>query len=195
MLIQILEDFNDGRFKFFNCAEVVVIQGALFQIAPQAFDVVEFRAVFGKPKNKDVILMLCQEIQRGLCHMVACIIQDEDEIALLVVLEKLAEELVELSRVLFRMDKIVDLPGLEVERPVDAVLFVRPRSRDFGSFAAEGPDFGQGRVEMNLTLIKEEEVEGGALFERAFFKKRRNSFFSSYSTSSRRWPMIWRGRR
>jgi len=71
------------------------------------------------------------------------------------------------------------LPGAVVHRAVNAAFFIGTGRRDFHSLAAEHPGFGQGRVEMNFTLIEVEEFElgfGGGGF---FFRNASSSFFSS----------------
>lgn len=139
--------------------------------------------------------MFCQEIKSGSSHMIACIVEDKDDKTLTFCLQKLTQKFVELRRILLGVNQIMHLLGPVIQRPIDAVLLVRSRSRDLDSLALEAPNLGQGRVEVNFTLVKEEEVKVGFLLKRAFFKKARTSFFSLYSFGSRKWPIMCRGRR
>lgn len=93
--------------------------------------------------------------------------------------QELAQKLGELNGVLLRMEQVVDLAAAVVERPVDADLAVGPGGRDAGALTPEGPDLRQGRVEMNLRFIEEEEVEFVPVVERVFFRKASTAFFSS----------------
>ena len=101
-------------------------------------------------------------------------------------LEQLPEELAERLSVLPRVDQVVGLPRPVVERAVDADPLVDPGRRDDRPDAADRPDLGQGRVEVNLTLVEVEQVEGGLRMRGPLFRKSRIAFFSSYSFGSRR---------
>ena len=91
------------------------------------------------------------------------------------------EETEELGSVLLRMNHVVRLAVAVVERPVDAQPAVLSCRRHERALPPERPDLGQGRVEMNFTLVEEEEVESGCGGQGVFFRKPRNAFFSSYS--------------
>lgn len=94
-------------------------------------------------------------------------------------LQQLPEEVGELGRVLLRVHQIMALSGGPVQGPVDAAFLVGPGGRHPRTDPLEGPDLGQGRVEMNLTFVEVQQVERGLGFEGAFFKKSSRAFFSS----------------
>ena len=142
-----------------------------------------------------MILVFGKEVEGRPRRMVRGVVEHQDRPPSALGPQETAEEFVEPSGVLPPMHEVVDLPALVVDRPVETALLVRPGRRDLGASPPEGPDLGQGRVEVNLTLVEEEEIEAALGIERAFFRKSRISFFSSYSCGSRRCPMTCRGRR
>ncbi len=123
--------------------------------------------------------MFGQQVERRLRPVVARVVKHEHDEPVALRVKQLAQELVELRPVLLRVDHVVDLARPVVERAVYAELPVRPGGGDFRTLAAEGPHLCQGWVEMNLTLIEEEEIEAGAPLERPLLRNCRNAFFSS----------------
>lgn len=180
---------DDCLFEVLYAAEEVVVEGALLEVSPQPFDGIQLRAILGKPDYQDVVFVLGQQIERGSGPMIGSMVQNQHHGALSLGLQKLAEELVELSSVLLGMDEIMHLPATVVECPIDAKPLVGTGSRHLGAAAAEAPDLGQGGVEINLTLVEEKQVKAVFGLECAFFKKAMISFFSLYSLGSRRCPM------
>jgi hypothetical protein len=71
------------------------------------------------------------------------------------------------------MNHVVDRAGLPVERAVHAELPVRAGGRHLGTDSPEHPHLGQLRVEMNLTFVEEEEIEGVARVDRVFLRRPR----------------------
>lgn len=178
MSVEVMERFHDGLSQAIHRTEEVVVERASFQIAPQPFNGVEFRTVLGQPDDADVMFVFRQEVQGGGGGVVGGVVEGQDDQPVLLGLQKLPQELVELGGVFLGMDQVVRLTRPVVERPVDAELLVRSGGGHLGPDPFEGPDFGQGRVEMNLTLVEEEEVEENLGFKRAFFKKSKRTFFS-----------------
>ena len=95
--------------------------------------------------------------------------------------QQMTQEVVELPGVLLRMHEVVGLAVAVVEGAVDAQPAVLSCRRHERALPPERPDLGQGRVEMNFTLVEEEEVEPGRGGQGVFFRKPRNAFFSLYS--------------
>jgi hypothetical protein len=133
-----------------------------------------------------VVGVLFQQRQHGPGAVVAGVVDHEHHPPIGVSLEQLPEELAERLSVLPRVDQVVGLPRPVVERAVDADPLVDPGRRDDRPDAADRPDLGQGRVEVNLTLVEVEQVEPGVEPPRPPFTNARKAFFSSYSRGSRR---------
>lgn len=118
--------------------------------------------------------------------MIAGIIEHEHQSSFRVVFEQLTQELRELLRVFLGMNHVMDLPGAIIERSIGTQALIRSRSWHERTDTSQRPDLGQGRVEMNLTLIEVEQVESSLGASRPFLTNARKAFFSSYSWGSRR---------
>lgn len=195
MLIEFAKGFVDCLFEVFDCAEEIVVERALFQVSPKPFDGVEFRAVFGKPDDEDVILVFGENLKGGARDVVAGVVENKRDEAVALGIEQLLEELVKLGRVLLRVGQVVRLAAFVVERAIDANPFVGACGGHFRPHPPERPDFRQGRVEVNFTLVEEEQVEVVPPLKRVFFRNSMSSFFSLYSLGSCRCPMTCLGRR
>lgn len=125
-----------------------------------------------------MIFVFGQQIEGFPREVISGVVQRQDQPPVSVGFQELFKELVELGGVLLGMEQVVDLAGSVVQRPVHAELLVRAGGRYGGTDAPEGPHLRQGRVEMNLTLIEEEEVEVVPRVERVFFRKSKIAFFS-----------------
>lgn len=178
MLVEVRKDFVDCDFEGSDGAEEVVVQSASFEVAPEAFDSVEFWAVNRKPDHKHMVFVFSQQVQGCLGAMIAGVVQNQDNASFSMSAQELPEELVELRGILAWIDQIVNTARAIVHRPVNTAFLITAGRGDFAASASEGPGFGEGRVEMNFTLIKVEQFESGCAIPRVFLRNARNSFFS-----------------
>lgn len=178
MPVEMSERLVDGFLQLIYRAEEVVVECAALQVAPQPFNGVELRAVLRQPDDANVTFMFGQEIEGCGGGVVGGVVEGQDDQPVFLGLQELPKELVELEGVFLGMHQVVRLSRPVIERPVDAELLVGTGGRDLRPDPLKGPDLRQGRVEMNLTLVEEEEVEERVGFERAFFKKSKRAFFS-----------------
>ena len=185
-MIEICKDFVDGGLKGSCGSEEVVVQAAALEVAPKAFDGVEFRTVDREPDHKHVVFVFGEQLQGWLGAVIAGVVQHKNDPAVPMRVQQLPEEFVELRGVLARIDQIVNAARSIVQRAVNTALLIAAGRGDFTALASKCPGFGEGWVEMNFTLIKVEQFEAGCGIPRVFLRKARNSFFSWYSWGSRR---------
>ena len=179
MLVQVGEGLVDGRFESVGRAEEVVVQRALFQVAPEALDDVEFGAVGRKPDDPHVVLVLGQEVQRRPRNMVGGVVEHQDQEAVPLRLQQLPQEGVEPGGVLAGIDQVMDLAADPVQGAVDAEASVGAGRGHLGPLAAEDPDLGQRGVQVNFTLVEEQEVKAVPRVEHVFLRNAIRAFFSS----------------
>jgi len=195
MLLEFAENVVDGAFERLDVSEEVVVQCRALEVTPQPFDEVELWTVAGQPNQEDMVRVLFEQGQDLPSAVVAGVVDYEHDPSFRMGFEQLPEKLVKLLGILLRVDHVMRLACPIVERTVDAESLINTSRRDHRPISAHRPDLGQGRVEVNLTLIEVEQVKGGVWPRGAFFRKSRKAFFSSYSCGSRRWVMPCLGRR
>ena len=181
MLLKLGHCLMDSLLHGGRCPKEVVVEAAAFEIAPEPFDGVQFRAVLGQPDHKDVCLVYGQEIQDLPRRMVRSVIQHQDQEPMTIGFHKLSKELGELRGVLLGMHHVVRLSTGPVEGAIDTPAFIGAGRWNDGANASQCPHFGQGRVEVNLTLVEVQQVEVRFGLDRVFFRKSSKAFFSSYS--------------
>ncbi len=181
MPVEFVECAVDGVFETFGIAEEIIVECRLLKVAPQPFDRVQFRAVDRQPDDKDVLFVLGEKVEHGSRAVIRRVVENQYQKTLPVGGEQLTEEAEKLLSVLLRMHQILRLAVAVVERSVNAQPAILSGGRHQRTLTPERPDLGQRRVEMNFTLVEEEEVEPGRGGQGVFFRKSRNAFFSSYS--------------
>jgi hypothetical protein len=195
VLLQFCESLVDGSFQRLHVPVEVVVQCRSLEVAPEPFDQVQFGAIPGQPYNKDVVRVILKQLPDRLRAVIRGVVEHQDQSSLGIGFHQLEKEFGELLRVLLGMNHVVRLPATVVQRTIDAHTLVASCRRDHRPDTAKRPDLRQGRVEMNLTLIEVEQVEGCLRMCRPLFTNSKNAFFSSYSCESRKCDIPCLGRR
>jgi len=181
MLLKLCHRQVNGGFHGSRGSKEVVVESGTLQVAPQPFNGIELRAVLGQPDHERMRLMHRQEVQDLGGGVVGGIVQDQDQEVMVVALQQLAKEIRELRGVLLGVHQVVRLPAAPVEGPIDAAAFVGAGGWYLRANPSQRPHLGQGRVEVNLTLVEVQQVEVRLGANRVFFRKSSKAFFPSYS--------------
>ena len=111
--------------------------------------------------------------------MILGVVQHQQQKATAIGLQQLPQELAELVSVLLGVHHVVRLAAAIVQCPIQAQLLVCSGGGNDRANPTQRPDLGQGRVEVNFTLIEVQQVEGDGALCCAFFKNSNRAFFSS----------------
>ena len=178
MLLQLREGLVNCCFHGIGITKEVVVQGRFLEVSPKPFYGIQVRAVLGQPHDKRMTFVFRQKVQNLTGCVISRVVQHQNKESAAVAREQLPQELGERRCVLFRMNHVMGLPAGVVEGTVNTPLLVGSGGWNRRAHCPEGPDFRQRRVEMNFTLIEEEQVEVRFGPCRVFFRKSKTAFFS-----------------
>jgi len=157
-------------------AIVGVFQSKLFQGGKMALNPIQPRGVRRSPVKLDVVRQGI--FQHFFLAMIFGVVQNQHEQTPAIGLQQLLQELGKLMSILLGMHHVMTLAAAVVQGPIHAQLLVGSGGWNHRPNPTQRPDLGQGRVEVNFTLIEVQQVEGGGALCCAFFKKPNSAFFS-----------------
>lgn len=166
-----VDGFDDGILQVFDSFEVVVVDGRVFEMAPETLDQVEIRSIRSVPDDRESIPVGLEERLHGLGVMDGTVVQEEVNVFPIGidVLQKPVQEIEELGTAFPVGDQRGHFAGHRVQRTEDRHATVLACRRDLHPLATLVPAARQAgiQVELGFVDIRESTTTGAGL---RFFK-------------------------